>query len=119
MTQNKPIIQVRNTSPFGDRTDNVTLEGNQLTPLQTYMRLWESVLVPRGGVSGIVLESLLYVHTVAFCVMVGGWLVVGLLVSLACYLLGGLTATVLDKRLTAPFVLRCVTLAIGLVVTML
>lgn len=115
----KPVIQTRNDSVLGSYTENLTLEGNRIAPLDRYLELWSRLLVPSAGLEGVLLESIAAVSGVAFSVTVGGWLLTGMMVALSGYVIGGLAATVLDKRLTLFYCLRVITLSLGFVITLL
>lgn len=117
--QSKPIVQVKQQTPWGQYTDNVRLEGNQTRKLTSYTRLWEDVLVPRGGLESLLLHGLLYTSSIAFCLSWGGYFTLAALIVVAAIVIGGFTATVLEPSLTAPYLLRCATIALGFVITML
>lgn len=115
----EPIIQVRNRSAFGDRTENVRIEGNRIPPTVSYVELWEQVLVPQGGLEGFVLESCLYVAGVALSVSIGSWVVIICKTLVFLYVSGGALAAIMDTRLTPAWVMRTITLAAGFLLSQL
>lgn len=115
----KPVIQVTNTTPFTQETRNIALEGNRQRPTQTYTDVWESVLVPQGGVEAMLLEGILYTASVAFSVSIGGYFLIASTVLVITYTIGGMLAVVLDRRLTAPWYLRCGLIAVGYLLALL
>ena len=115
----KPIIQVTNTTPFQKTTENIALTGNRDKPLQSYTDIWEATLVPSGGLTGALLEGILYTASVAFTVSIGGYLLVASSVVVVTYTIGGMVAVVMDRRLAAPWYLRTAMLALGFIIALL
>jgi hypothetical protein len=115
----KPVIQVTNTTPFTQETRNLALEGNKQRPLTSYVEVWEGVLTPRGGVEALLLEGILYTATIAFTVSMGGYLLIASTLFVITYTIGGMVAVVLERRLTAPWYMRCGLIAVGYLLALL
>lgn len=111
----QPIIQSKDRFA----TNNLRLEGNRQRPLQDYVELWESILVPRGGLEGLIMEGCCVSSAVAFSLSIGGLLVPVLLVIVITMIVGGLAAVTLEPRLYGLYWVKLVMLGLGFILSFL
>lgn len=111
----EPIIQTKDRFA----TNNLRLEGNRQRPLQAYVELWESILVPRGGLEGLIMEGCCVSAAVAFSLSVGGLLVPVLLIIVITMVVGGLAAVALEPKLYGLYWVKLAMLSLGFVLSFL
>ena len=110
-----PIIQSKSLLGL----ENTPLQGNTYRPLDYYIQAWEWLLVPPGGLVDTILQGLLASSISAFVVTSPAMIAVTGFVVLGIYILGAFVATVLSRRLTLPFIMRGLSLGIGLLLPLI